>query len=362
MEDVSGVSGAHSPSLARMTRAVQRFGGFGMAAAMVLLAGCGGGGSSSATTAVATSTPGDTATTAAPAASDPTATEAPTTLAPTTTVPHDPWSVTAADDLAALLAAREGTGTVDVFRDLFGLPVEIEWPADAALTDTMVDVQPAGDGTWSVRLSLAAATMETPEALEATLSGFADERFAFASRVVSTLDSGVWVNLNYSGSAAGEADGWDYLAISIGPETSFGSGTGRNEVTLIVERLLPAYPADLAWFLVGWIDEMPVAEGLEQSTISAFSTDRGVWLETEFTAPADQFEDLVAFYAQDHSGGALDLSDSSMPDDLSTIDRLVAGFFPTLAGYVIWVTVERDLADPDAGVTVALEVRVEPED
>lgn len=343
-----------------MTKAVQRFGGFGVAAAVLLVAGCSDGGSSSATTAAATTAPGGSATTVAPVASDAPTTQAPTTPAPTTTEPRDPWSATAADDLATLLAARDGNGTVDAFRDLFGLPVEIDWPADAALTDTLVDVQPAGDGTWSVRFSLAAATMETPEALEAALSGFTDERFAFASRVVSTLDSGVWVNLNYSGSAAGEADGWDYLAISIGPETSFGSGTGRNEVTLIVERLLPAYPTDLSWFLVGWIDEMPVADGLEPSTISAFSTDRGVWLETEFTAPADQFEDLVAFYAQDHSGGALDLSDSSMPDDLTTVDRFVAGFFPTLAGYVIWVTVERDLADPSAGVTVALEVRVEP--
>ena len=127
-----------------------------------------------------------------------------------------------------------------------------------------------------------------------------------------------------------------------------------------MERLLPEYPADLPWFLVGWVDEMPLADGLQPVQVGAMATDTGIWLDVDFTAPADQFETLVEFYAQDHSGGALDLSDSSMPDDLTTLDRFVAGFFPTLAGYVIWVTVERDLADPAAGVTVALEVRVEP--
>lgn len=343
-----------------MTKAVQRFGGFGVAAAAVLLAACGGGGSSApASTAVATAVADGSATTAAPQTSVAT-TQAPTTLAPTTTVAHDPWSATAADDLAALLAAREGTGTTDVFHALFDVPVEIVWPADAAATNTSLDLQLTDDGIWSMRQVLAAATMETPEALEAALGGFADPRFDFASRVVSTLESGVWVNLNYAGSAAGEADGWDFMSISIGPETSFGSATGRNEVSLTVERLLPEYPADLPWFLVGWVDEMPLADGLQPVQVGAMATDTGIWLDADFTAPADQFETLVEFYAQDHSEGALDLSDSSMPDDLTTLDRFVAGFFPTLAGYVIWVTVERDLADPAAGVTVALEVRVEP--
>ena len=333
------------------------------------LAAAGCGGDDGAGTAAPTTTAAGSDQSAAPPVTDVIttdvpATAAPSTVAPTTTeaAPAELWSATAADELVALQAAQSGSGDVaDTLTRLFAQPGAVPWPTDAVLTEVWVTSNPLDDGSWVTDYRYTVASAMTPVDLETlAVEAFADGRWEPGLRVESTLESGVFVTLNHPATADAAAEGWGSMAITVGPETDFGTATGRNEMEFSVERTVASADAlELTWFMEGWVAEMPVAEGLELVYLDATDADTGVWMAAEFTAPADQFEALVQFYAQDHTGGALVLDSSSPPEDLSALDYFTAGFFPTLAGYDIFVTVERDLADPAAPVRVGLSVRVE---
>ena len=334
---------------------------------LLVTAGCGGSESSDATTAPAVESTASETTAAASPVSSPVDTVAPTTPAPATTAtaPVDPWSDTAATDLAAVLAAADGSGgAVDVMERLFGNPIAVPVPSGAALTTATVGAKRV-DGAWEVSWQFAVASASSAAELEAALvEGFVDDRFEVGVRVESTLDAGVFVTQNYPATAAADADGWSTLALTVGPETDFGAATGRNEVSVSVERTLPTDDPGLDWFVQGWLAEMPVADGLQLMMVSAdlvgLST-TGVWLDAEYAPVADgpTFEELVEFYAQDFVEGALSIESSSMPTDLSTTDRFSAGFFPTLAGYTLFLNVERDLAAPTEPPVVLFNVRME---
>lgn len=303
-----------------------------------------------------------------PAATEPAVTE-PAVTEPTSTVPADPWSATADTNLAAIADSfRSGAGTADVFDRLFAAPVDVPLPDDAAISTALV-VATATDTGWDVSWTLRAATLTTPAELEAAVTaGFSDERFEPGVRVVSTLDSGEFVTLNNPATDAGIAEGWETLAIVVGPETDFDGATGRNEIEISVTRAVTDDEAAmrdvLGPFLTTWILEMPpLPDGLELTEVRGDFVDLsdvpGVWLDATWRAEPAAFEDLVTYYAQDLSSGALVLEAATLPDDLSVLDRFVAGFFPTLAGHDVWLTVERDLSLPDDPVQVGYEVRLE---
>jgi hypothetical protein len=340
-----------------------------LAAALLVAAGCGGSESGGATTVPKTdSTVSETSAAPSTEASAPVDTVASTTVAPTTVAPAptDPWSDNAATDLAAVLAAADGSGdAAEVMERLFGNPIAAPLPADAALTTATVKAERV-DGTWEISWQFAVASALSAADLEvAVAQGFNDDRFEVGVRVESTLDSGVFVTQNYPATAEADADGWSTLAITVGPETDFGTATGRNEVEVSIERTLAADDPQLAWFVQGWLAEMPVADGLELIEVTgdlvALST-TGVWLSAVY-APVDDtatFEGLVEFYSQEFIDGALSIDASTPPTDLSATDRFNAGFFPTLAGYDLFLVVTRDLADPSVAPTVSMEVRMEP--
>ncbi len=353
-----------------------------LVAAGLVLGACGNDGNGAAPDPVDTGSaqPATTGTSAssdtpAPGSSVPVeSTAAPTTAAPTTavptTVPGVPWSTTADEALAAVTAAvMSGTGTVDVLDTLFAAPVDVPLPADAALSSAVVDAT-VTDGGWEIVWSLTAASAATPADLEAAVTaGFADDRFEAGARVVSTLDSGVFVTLNHPPTDAAAADGWDLLTITVGPETDFGTATGRNEIEVFASRTVDGDATIvhdlLGAFLTTWVDEMPAVPADASPTgirgqLVLLDGPPSVWLDATWAADPASFADLVTYYAQDLSAGPLVLDASSPPTDLSTADRFVAGFFPTLAGHDIWVTVSRDLTLPDDAVEIFYEVRLDP--
>lgn len=341
-----------------------------LTAALLTAAGCGGD-ESGGSRAAPGSAPASESTVAAPSEStEPVTTVALTTVAPTTAAPApDPWSDTAADDLGAVLAAADGSGdVVDVIERLFGNPIDVPLPADGALTVALVTAERVGD-TWELSWQFTVASPASPAELQAAaIEGFVDDRFEVGVLVTSTLDSGVFVTQNYPATEAADADGWATLSITIGPETDFGTATGRNHVAVSAERTIPvegmADDPGLTWFVQGWLAEMPVADGLQlvkvRADLVSMST-TGVWLDAQY-APDDgapTFDELVAFYAQEFVDGALSIDASSPPTDLSATDRFSAGFFPTLAGYDLFLNVERDLAKPAEPPVVLFNVRTE---
>jgi len=346
-----------------------------MMATGLLAAACGSGGSdggsSAPTTAPAanestpstdTDGPADTDDTADTAEATDTTDGSGTGEPPRTSVPEQPWSDIAPVALAALQSAQLGGSDVgELFTGLFGQPAEIPWPSDAVVSGVRVSKDRNDDGTAAIDWRFTVATAMSPADLEVlAVEGFADGRWEPGARVESTLDSGVFVTLNYPATTAADAEGWGTLAITVGPETEFGSATGRNEMEVSVELQLPSIDhAGPTWFFNGWLAELPLPEGATLVLLDANTVDTGVWLSAEYTAPADQFDALVQFYAQDHTSGALELDATSLPDDLSALDYFTAGFFPTLAGFTIFATVERDFTQPDADVIVRLSVRVE---
>lgn len=262
------------------------------------------------------------------------------------------------------------SGTADPLafaQDNFSLPVELPTPGDVQLSGAYLRVDEL-DGVVSARWDIRFAS-ELPAAdIEATVSaGIRDPRFEPGIRVVSQLKNGDYVTLNFAPTSVGEQDGWSSMSITIGPETDLDGPTGRNELQVAVERNRATLSEfGLAPFLVAWESHMPTPP--EGAAFAGFTADitklqtNGIWLEFTYHAPQSAFDALVKFYAQDLSQGDLELRDSSMPADLSTLEYFSAGFFPKLAGFDIDVTVERRLSDPADPVAVRYRVRVEPLD
>ncbi len=298
-----------------------------------------------------------------PVDTEPVDTEPVETSPATTPEPVAAWSTTAAAEFESVLAAVSGNGMAgDVLDTLFANPIPVTLPADAALSEVWVRASVTDDG-YDVWWNLAVATAADTAGIEAdVISGFSDPRFDVGARVESTLDSGVFVTLNYPASDLGVEGGWATMALTVGPETDFSTPTGRNQIEISAERSIVGDDPELPAFLSGWLDEMPIAEGtrlvsIEGSLVTVSST--GVWLSALYEAEPGAFEEVVRFYSEDHSAGSLSLDSTPAPDDFSTLDRFNAGFFPTLAGYTLFVIIERDLADPESAVTVSMEVRLE---
>jgi hypothetical protein len=329
--------------------------------------------SSPDTTTPETTTPDNTT----PDTTTPEAASAPTTESPTTEPPPTsessptteqtataPWSDTAATEYAAVLATlANGSGgdAQDVLDRLFGNPLPVELPEDRALAGAYVHGDRTADG-FDVSWDLSIDAASDPGALEAHLAEFEDPRFEIGVRVESTLDSGVFVTLNLPATASGAADGWRTASFTVGPETGVIDPDHPIELELQGERVFAEDP-ELPAFLDGWLDELPIADGLQLETLSAqlvrLSQDT-IDMRATFSGDPDAFADIVEFYAQDHTAGALVLDAEPAPDDLATIDRFNAGFFPTLAGFSIGIVVTRDLGDPAAPVIVEMYVTLAP--
>ena len=318
----------------------------------------GGGDSLAPTTVAADAT--TTVDTAAPDTST-AATDAPTT------VPATPWRDDAATALSEVLGATQGTGNeLEIAQRWFALPVAVAVPDDAVLSGALVRATVNDDGTvrirWDVRFASATAAAADMEA--AVTSGFSDPRFAAGVRVVSQLDDGEFVTLNYTTTEAGVAEGWDTLSFSVGPETDIDGPTGKQRLAVNAERTAATLAdLDLPSFLTAWVAQFPpLPDGAKFFELEADLVDlstRGIWITSRATAPADRYASLVEYYSKDWTSGDLEYGQSSVPTDLATNDYFTAGSFPKLAGYGVWVTTTRSLSNPDEPARVEYQVRLE---
>lgn len=332
-----------------------------LALSSLALVSCGG---KSSTTTTVIPTPTDAgATTVVPSTTQ----AAPaSTAGSTTTGPPVPWKDLAQPAVAQVSGAVDGTvPPMQIAHGYFSLPVEVAIPDDARLSGAYLRVEQTDTGLaarWDLRFSSAQAA----EVMEsAAKQSFSDARFVEGVRVVSELKDGNYVTLNYPATAEGESAGWGLMNVTIGPQVGADGPTGRTEMIVAVERTVAGIgELGLTPFLTAWESEMPPLR--EGAAFAEFTADltrlqtNGVWLEYTYHAPSSAFEALVKYYAQDLSAGDLVLEDSSEPGDLTTTEYYSAGFFPTLAGFTVDVTVERTLSDPAQPAVVRYRVRVEP--
>lgn len=340
------------------------------AVAAGLLLGCSSGGDSAkdgdtelptSSSDASDTTPGsDTSSVSVPADSG-----VPTTAS--TTVPATPWREDAATALTEVLGAMEGTGDeVGIAQRWFALPVTPPIPADAALSGAYLRASLDADGAievrWDVRFATATATAAEIEA--AVVSGFADPRFVAGVRVVSDLDDGEFVTLNYPTTDEGLAAGWQTLSFSIGPETDIDGPTGKQRLVVNASRTVSSL-ADLGLpgFLTAWVEQFPpLPDGVTFAELEAdlvnLST-RGIWITSRATTPSDRYPSLIDYFSKDWSSGDLQYGSSPTPGDIATNDYFTAGSSPTLAGYTAWVTTTRSLDNPDEPARVEYQVRVE---
>ena len=337
----------------------------GLAVLFSLAAACSSGGDDSGggDSLAPTSSSADATTTVETSAPD-------TSTAPTdapTTLPTTAWRDDAALALADVLGATQGTGNeVEIAQRWFALPVTVAVPDDAVLTGLYfrATVNEAGalDVRWDVRFSSPTATAPDMEA--AAAASFSDPRFEAGVRVVSQLDDGEFVTLNYPATDAGAAEGWGTLTFSVGPETDIDGPTGKQRLVVNAERTVATtFDLGLPSFLTSWVAQFPpLPDGAKFYELEADLVDlstRGVWITSRATAPSDRYASLVEYYAKDWTSGDLEYGASSVPTDLATNDYFTAGSSPKLAGYGVWVTTTRSLSNPDEPARVEYQVRLE---
>lgn len=333
---------------------------------LLSLAACSsGGGEGGGTDSVApTSAPGDATTTPNPSAPD--TTPAPT-AGPTTTLSAVPWRDDAAAAVGEVLGATAGEGNeMEIAQRWFGLPIAVAVPDDAALSVAFVRATANDTGTvdarWEIHFASASGSAADMEA--AVVAGLSDPRFAQGVRVVSQLDDGEFVTLNYSVTDVGNDEGWTGLSVSVGPETNIDGPTGRQRVAVSVERSVASL-ADLGLpsLLTSWVAQFPpLPDGTKFSELDVDLTNlskQGIWITSRATAPSDRYPALVEYYSKDWTSGDLEYGQSATPADLAGSDYFTAGSFPRLAGYTISVITTRALDNPDEPALVEYQVRLE---
>lgn len=330
------------------------------------LAACSSGGDDSGGTDSASPTSAGGDATTIPDTASPGTTTAPT-AEPTTTLPAVPWRDDAAAAVAEVLGATAGEGNeIEIAQRWFGLPVAVAVPDDSVLSVALMRATAndsgALDARWEVHFASASGAAAEMEA--AVLAGLSDPRFAQGMRVVSQLDDGEFVTLNYSVTDAGAAEGWTSLSVSVGPETDIDGPTGRQRVAVSIERSVGSL-ADLGLpsLLTSWVAQFPpLPDGTKFSELEADLTNlstQGIWITSRATAPTDRYPALVEYYSKDWSSGDLEYGQSATPTDLSGSDYFTAGSFPKLAGYTIAVITTRSLSNPDEPARVEYQVRLE---
>lgn len=275
------------------------------------------------------------------------------------------WSDTADANFDVVRAAIAGSGPVADVAALFGVPVQVPQPDDAALDHARYSLVAGEEGTVEESWSLWSNTAAAPSDVEAAFtSGFSSDAFTPGQRTENEFAGLVSATINYSATEAGLAAGWVYMSVSIGPDSDGITPTGRTFLRVDLTRVLSAVPdADqLPAFATGWLAEMPAADGLALAELSAEAGtqpfDR-VWMNARYTAPQDQFPGLISFYGADHSAGALVYPQSTMPEGIDEVEYFQHEGSPTLGGHAVTVAVDRYLAEPDFPAAVNLGVKLE---
>ncbi len=318
----------------------------------------------------ADTSPGSVETTAAPAATAaPASSAAPdTTAAPATTVPSTAapvaagaWSSSIDADFAGVLGAfAEPGGAPAVFGELFALPVAVPLPDDALLSYARYGLAQSFDGgfeeVWSAWSTTAGARDEVLTAFD---DAFSSESFDAATRTETDLGMYVAVTLTYPPTAAAAAEGWSAMTVTVLPEMDATmTETGRTDLRVDLTRRVAELP-ELSTFLGGWLDEVPVADGVSPVELNVEAGTQPaprLTYNVRYEAPPADYERLVEFYAAEQTGGALVYAASEVPTDLSEVEWFSGDPGATLAGHPLTVNVERYLPEPDQPAAVAIGV------
>jgi hypothetical protein len=324
---------------------------------VLLLAACSGGGGNA----------GPNTTEASMGTSDSTTTIAPVSELEYLTSSVDPlWSTTANDDFAGLKLAQTGGGDVaDVATRMFGQPFDVPLPDDVLFFSGMQWITKSDDGLWNSWSQIDYASMGEVGTLEAAVtSGFKDANYTPGVRVESFVGDGLKiVTLNFPATDEASAAGWETMTISIGPELDGLDPTGRNAISVRWEQNVKSLnEIAITPFSRGWLSELPIPDDINVAEFHAsiYNLDSTSFsVEANFTTDAKRFDDLAKFFAQERTSGALVLEAYTLPDDLSTVDELDFGFFPTLAGNDLTVEITRDLADSSAPMNIRLGISLD---
>lgn len=304
----------------------------------------------------------------------PETTQLPTTTSQETTLPSsvapstsgglaEAWSSGVDAEWALTKAAFTEEGRVgDVFTRQFGVPVEFPVPGDALLSYARYSAVKGFDGNYEESWSAWSTTAGAPAEVEgAFVAGFSSDLFAAGTRVESEFGDFKMVTLNYQPTDTGSAAGWSSMSVTIGPENDGATATGRTDLKVELGRRVDAWPSP-APFVGGWLDEVPVAEGIEPAELSVEASTQPferVWMSMRYEAPQEAFPAIISFYGEEHSTGGLVWEASAMPEGIDDVEYFETTGPNSLGGRPLTLSVDRYTEDTSypANVNLALKLQ-----
>ncbi len=306
-----------------------------------------------------TAAPETTATTVAPETTMTTSTPAPSTSGG----PAEAWSASADAEWAITKAAFTSAGGVqDVFSRQFGVPVALPLPDDALLSYARFSAVKGFDGGYEQSWSAWSTTAGSPADVEkAFAEAFSSDLFAPGTRVENEFGDFKMVSLNYQPTDAGTADGWTSMSVTIGPENDGFTATGRTDLKVEISRMVGEWPA-LTPFVGGWLDEVPVADGIEPAELSVEASTQPferVWMNMRYEAPQDAFPGIISFYGEEHSTGGLVWEASAMPEGINDVEYFETTGPNSLGGRPLTLSVDRYTEDTSYPANVNLGLKLQ---
>ena len=271
------------------------------------------------------------------------------------------WSGSIEGQFARVVSAFAEPGAASgMFSELFALPVEVPLPDDALLSYARYGVVSSFEGgfeeVWSAWTTTAGGRDEVLAAFEAS---FSNESFDDVMREENDLGPYVAVILSYPPTAAAAEQGWSAMTVTALPEMDATmTETGRTDLRVDLTRRVAEAP-QLSTFAGGWLDEVPVADGVSLAELNVEANAQPaprLTYSVRYESPATDYDRLVEFYAADHTGGALVYAATEPPADLSEVEWFNGDPNASLAGRPLTVNVERYLPEPDQPVAAVLGV------
>jgi hypothetical protein len=291
-------------------------------------------------------------------------TTVPVTAAPTTTGgPTEAWSATVDAEWDITKSAFTTAGGVnDVFSRQFAVPVALPLPDDALLSYARFSAVKGFDGGYEESWSAWSTTAAAPaDAEKAFAEAFSSDLFTPGTRVESEFGDFKMVTLNYQPTDAGTADGWSSMSVTVGPENDGFNATGRTDLKVELSRVVNEWPA-LSPFVGGWLEEVPVAEGIEPAELSVEASTQPferVWMSMRYEAPQDAFPSIISFYGEEHSAGALVWEASTMPEGIDDLEYFETTGQNSLGGRPLTLSVDRYTEDTSYPANVNLGLKLQ---
>ena len=175
------------------------------------------------------------------------------------------WSDTADANFTTVKNAFAGTGSIDDVATLFGVPVAVPQPSDASLDHARYSLVANESGGAEESWSLwSLSTSSAADIESAFTSSFKSDDFTPGPRSENEFAGLTTASINYTPTPTGEAGGWVYMTVTIGPDTDGLTPTGKSFLRVDLTRILAAMPepAQTPAFATGWLAEVPWLVGV----------------------------------------------------------------------------------------------------